>query len=203
MIRLSTPDHETSVCDHDEEIEIPSQWDGAKRFEELSSCHDFLLAFVNSKLPSRVRRHVGASDIVQSVLFIVSQKHTTFRGDSEAEFRAWIFQIARRKIIDGIRRFRSRSTTIHPSSDFGLMHSAAFDDESPSECLSLEEDARVIIAAINGLPADVRQIVTLRYAQNLTFEQIGAQLNLPATTCRCEWMRGCEDLKQRLGGLLP
>ena len=205
MIHLSTSDHETNVCDnyHYEEIETPSQWDGASRIKELSSCHDFLLAFVNSKLPSGVRRHLGASDIVQSVLFIVSQKHATFRGDSEAEFRAWIFQIARRKIIDGIRRYRSRSSTINPSSNFGLLHSAAFDDESPSECLSLEEDARVLISAINKLPADVREIVTLRYAQNLTFEQIGAQLNLPVTTCRCEWLRGCEDLKQRLGSLLP
>ena len=84
MIHLSTSDHETSVCDHYEEIETESQWDVASRFEELSSRHDFLLAFVNSKLPSRVRRHLGASDIVQSVLFIVSQKHASFRGDSVA-----------------------------------------------------------------------------------------------------------------------
>ena len=182
-------------------VEPESHWDEARRVAELGKSHDFLLAFVNAKLPSQLRRHLGASDIVQSVLFIVNRQHGTFRGDSEEAFRAWILQIARHKIIDGIRRFRSRSG--RPPGDVGPSQSSVIDEETPSVCLSLAEDARILISAVNELPSIVREIVTLRYAQNLTFEQIGAQLQLPVSTCRRHWLKGCEDLKKRLGNLLP
>ena len=183
------------------EVEPESQWDEASRVAELSKSHDFLLAFVNAKLPSQLRRHLGASDIVQSVLFIVNRRHATFRGDSEEAFRAWILQIARHKIIDGIRRFRSRS--YRPSAVVATPQSAAIDEETPSVCFSLAEDARAVICAVNDLPSVVREIVTLRYSQNLTFEQISAHLHLPVSTCRRHWLKGCEDLKKRLGNLLP
>ena len=182
-------------------VEPEPHWDGASRVAELGKSHDFLLAFVNAKLPSQLRRHLGASDIVQSVLFIVDQRHAAFRGDSEEAFRAWILQIARHKIIDGIRRFRSRSD--RPPAVVATLQSAAIDEETPSVCLSLAEDARALICAVNELPSVVREIVTLRYSQNLTFEQISAQLHLPVSTCRRHWFKGCEDLKKRLGNLLP
>ena len=201
MINLSKAARQRVGRDSVDVVEPKSHWDDVNRVAELGKSHDFLLAFVNSKLPSQLRRHLGASDIVQSVLFIVSRRHATFRGDSEEAFRAWILQIARHKIIDGIRRFRSRSAT--PPGVSALSQSVATDEETPSVHLSLEEDARVLISAVNELPSVEREIVTLRYAQNLTFEQISAQLQLPLSTCRHHWLKGCEDLKRRLGNLLP
>ncbi len=201
MINLSKAARQRVGRDSVDAVEPESPWDEASRVAELGKSHDFLLAFVNAKLPSQLRRHLGASDIVQSVLFIVSRRHATFRGDSEEAFRAWILQIARHKIIDGIRRFRSRSN--RPPGDVAPPHSAATDEETPSVRLSLEEDARALIAAVDELPSLEREIVTLRYAQNLTFEQIGAQLHLPVSTCRHHWLKGCEDLRMRLGNFLP
>ncbi len=201
MINLSRAARQRVGRSSVDAVEPESPWDEASRVAELGKSHDFLLAFVNAKLPSQLRRHLGASDIVQSVLFIVSRRHATFRGDSEEAFRAWILQIARHKIIDGIRRFRSRSG--RPIGDVSPPHTATTDEETPSVCLSLEEDARILISAINELPSVVREIVTLRYAQNLTFEQIGAQLQLPISTCRHHWLKGCQELKKRLGNFLP
>ena len=200
MLNLSRAAWQRVSRNSDDVVE-PKSWDEATRVAELGKSHDFLLAFVNAKLPSQLRRHLGASDIVQSVLFIVSRRHATFRGDSEEAFRAWILQIARNKIIDGIRRFRFRSAT--PPGVCAPTHSVANDEETPSVRLSLDEDARVLISAVDQLPSLEREIVTLRYAQNLTFEQIGAQLHLPVSTCRHHWLKGCEDLKKRLGNLLP
>ncbi len=200
MIHLSSAARQRVGLGSDDLVEPESHWEEASRVAELAKSHDFLLAFINAKLPSQLRRHLGASDIVQSVLFIVNRRHATFRGDSEEAFRAWILQIARHKIIDGIRRFRSRSG--RPPAVVAPPHSASIDEETPSVCLSLEEDARALICAVNELPSVVREIVTLRYAQNLTFEQIGAQLHLPVSTCRRHWLKGCEELKKRLGNLL-
>lgn len=202
MIDVSDSADEEIVCGQlDDDIAIDSHWDAGSRVEELISHHDFLLSFVNSKLPSGLRRHLAASDVVQSVLLIVNNKHSTFRGNSEAEFRAWIFQIARRKIIDGVRRYRSHY--VRQSDEAILPHELAVEDETPSECSSLNEDAEILMSAINSLPVNIREIITLRYTQCLTFEQISTQLNLPVTTCRREWLRGCEELKQRLVRFFP
>ena len=149
MIDVSDTADERIVGGQLDDIGIDSLWNAVSRVEELNSRHDFLLSFVNSKLPSGLRRHLAASDIVQSVLFIVSQKHPTFHGNSEAEFRAWIFQIARHKIIDGIRRYRSHY--VRQSDEAILPHELAVEDETPSECSSLNEDAEILMSAITTL----------------------------------------------------
>jgi len=170
---------------------------------DFAKCEEFLLEFVRAKLPRDLRRHLGVSDIVQSVLYTVSRQRETFRGTTEAEFRAWVCQIARHKIIDGIRRFRARhipATVAHSGRGWARQDEA--DLETPSGCVSLEEDAQRLIHAIGQLPADVRRIVTLRYAQGLTFEQIGLEMQLPTSTCRRRWLEGCQILQQQLHGLL-
>lgn len=169
----------------------------------LAACEEFLLEFVKSRLPSDLSRHLGASDIVQSVLFTVSRQRESFRGTTEVEFRAWICQIARNKIIDGIRRYRSRKVAVGVSRG-GLAWNwgEALDHETPSASISLEEDARKLIEAIQQLPDQIRQIVVLRYAEGLTFEQIAKQLHLPTTTCRRRWLEGCQLLARQLHAVL-
>ncbi|MEZ6076942.1 MAG: sigma factor [Pirellulaceae bacterium] len=63
----------------------------------------------SDRLPSRLRRYLGASDIVQSVLITANQRQTHFRGATEAEFQAWLIKIAQGKIVDGMRKYRSRN----------------------------------------------------------------------------------------------
>ena len=181
-----------------------SNWDMQGRLTELISGRDFLSAFVNSLLPSHLRRELGVSDIVQSVLFIVFRQQSSFHGDSEARFRAWIFQIARHKILDGIRKFRSRdSVSMCPPTDIQQFYSEVSYDETPSVRLSNEEDARVLITALEKLPTEVREIVILHYSEGLPFEEIGMRLKLSQTTCRRRWLEGCEVLRHQLVGLLP
>jgi RNA polymerase sigma factor (sigma-70 family) len=166
----------------------------------VEACEQFLLSYVKTRLPSELRRHVGVSDIVQSVLLVASRQYSGFRGTTDAEFRAWICRIAQNKIIDGIRRYRARKA-------FSRSHAQAYgwevaDSDTPSACLSLQEEARQLIVAIGQLPDDVRRIVGLRYAEGRTFEQIAQELHLPVTTCRRRWLEGCEQLRLQLQTLV-
>lgn len=168
----------------------------------LNACEEFLLRYVKARLPAELGRHLGASDIVQSVLFVVSRRQQVFRGTTDEEFRAWVCRIAQNKIIDGIRRYRARHvhSTSHsePRSDWR----ERTDSETPSGCLSLQEDARQLIYAIGQLPDDVRRIVNLRYAESWTFEQIANELQVPISTCRRRWLEGCERLRTQLQALV-
>jgi RNA polymerase sigma factor (sigma-70 family) len=72
------------------------------------------------------------------------------------------------------------------------------DDETPSRRISVEEDATALIRAIELLPADMRQLVLMRYSRGLTFEQIGLELKTPVTTCRRRWLAACKLLQKQL-----
>jgi len=167
----------------------------------LDSCEEFLLRYVRARLPAELGRHVGASDIVQSVLFAVSRQQQMFRGTTEEEFRAWICRIAQNKIIDGLRRYRRRKMQLEGPGESRGNWREQVDSETPSGCMSLQEDARRLIFAIGQLPDDVRRIVNLRYAESWTFERIATELNLPISTCRRRWFEGCERLRTQLQAL--
>ncbi|MHB8971677.1 MAG: sigma-70 family RNA polymerase sigma factor [Pirellulaceae bacterium] len=168
----------------------------------LEACEEFLLSYVKARLPSELSRHVGVSDIVQSVLFVVSRQQQVFRGTTDAEFRAWVCRIAQNKIIDGIRRYRSRKATAAKYPDASASWRGTVDSETPSTCVSLQEDARQLIEAIGQLPDDVRRIVNLRYAEGRTFEQIAHELHIPISTCRRRWFEGCHRLRQQLQAIV-
>ena len=147
---VETPSHSAASCEDNR-----NRWDSPARVADLELNHGFLVAFVNSKLPREVRCHVGASDVVQSVLFSASRNVQAFRGTSEREFLAWILEIARNRITDGIRRFRAYQYGVRCRADrsqSGVWD--VVDDETPSQRISMEEDATALIRAIELLPWD-------------------------------------------------
>jgi RNA polymerase sigma-70 factor (ECF subfamily) len=169
---------------------------------DLDACEEFLLRYVKARLPAELGRHLGASDIVQSVLFVVSRRQQLFRGTTDEEFRAWVCRIAQNKIIDGIRRYRTRKVHSMGHSEPRSDWRERTDSETPSGCVSLQEEARQLIYAIGQLPDDVRRIVNLRYAESWTFEQIADELQMPISTCRRRWFEGCERLRTQLQALI-
>lgn len=176
----------------------------ANRIPELDDCQAFLLAFVNSRLPLRLRRYLGASDIVQSVLITADKCQTQFRGATEAEFQAWLIKIAQGKIVDGMRKYRSRNICL-PENWFSSCISGKTREhlDTPSTEVVMNEQAAELLCAIEQLPADVRQVISYRYVDAMTFDQIGERMNLPVSTCRRRWLEGCQLLKQRLSHTLP
>jgi RNA polymerase sigma-70 factor (ECF subfamily) len=164
-------------------------------------CGSFLSVFIERQLPQRLRRYLGVSDIVQSVLFAAERNRSSFRGNTAAQVRAWLAMVARRKIIDGLRRYQKQHCCVRASE---WLASARTDEWSlePHQRLASEEDAIRLIAAIDELPPLQREIVTLRYLHNMTFDEISAQLSIAVTTCRRHWLEGIESLGTRLQSLL-
>ena len=180
-----------------------THWDSAARVKELGRDHGFLEAFVNARLPNEVRRQYGASDVVQSVLLSASKSAQAFQGSSETEFRAWIFEIARNRITDGIRRFRSYQHNIGLHADrakCGLWDTV--DNDTPSVQVMVEEDAMALIHAMDSLPPEMREVVLMRYSGGLTFEQIALELKIPVSTCRRRWLGACKLLHSQLRSLV-
>lgn len=156
-------------------------WDGLR---------EVLYAYVDSRLPRKLRRHVGVSDILQSVFVAAKLHEQQFRGETEAEFRRWLFRIAQNKIVDSIRRYRQR--TCPPKlrgTDFVPRNQATVDRTADTQMIYAEQSRR-LLESIAILPQDIRRIILLRYTRELGFPEIAAELGMAETTCRRRWYEG-------------
>src|SRR5262245_51030734 len=86
-----------------------------------------LARFVRDRCGGVIRRKESASDIAQSVCREAIEHWSRFRGNP-AELRQWLFQIAKRKIIDRHRYWSYDKREI--DRETGM--SAAFDASSPA-----------------------------------------------------------------------
>jgi RNA polymerase sigma factor (sigma-70 family) len=162
----------------------------------------FLRRYVESRFPASLRRHLGVSDIVQSVFCIVAPRLHQFRGSTELEFRGWLIRIAERKILDGLRRYRQRTCPPRMRSLFLTQSDDPLDERTPRTQVAIAEEARLLLDAIARLPPDVRAIVMYRHVKGKTFDEISAELSIPVTTCRRRWFEGLQQIESHLGDAL-
>ena len=91
----------------------------------------------------------------------------------EPAFRAWVFTIAHRRVVDELRR-RSRRPVVPAEPDV-LEREAGEGGDVEDEALSALDEARVR-EAIDALPPDQRAVLLLRILGDLTIEQIAEAL---------------------------
>ena len=141
-----------------------------------------------------------ACDISQQVFLQLYISLPTLRtGDP---LRAWLFQVARNRCLDELRRKR----TIHFSElesttdEDELSPLAAMPDTSPlPEELAERRDLQDCLQrAIQALPPKFRSVVLLRYAAQLSFSEIGQALNMPEATAKTYFQRAKPLLRSAL-----
>ena len=141
-----------------------------------------------------------AQDAAQEALIQVYVALPAARHD--LPFRPWFFQILRRKCLDALRRRR-------PLQRFSPLREAGEADEGwedcwpdpaplPEELYARRDVQRVLHQVIGQLEPKYRDVVLLRYATDLTFEEMGAVLGLPVNTVKTHFQRA----KLRLRPLL-
>lgn len=87
----------------------------------------------------------------------------------EREFRAWLFTIAHRRLVDDLRRRRRRPADA--SSADVVEHAAGAGGDVAREAEARMSDA-ALRAAIDELPTDQRTVMLLRIIGDLTIEEI-------------------------------
>jgi RNA polymerase sigma factor (sigma-70 family) len=143
-----------------------------------------------------------ACDITQQVfvrLYISLAKLRT--GEP---FKAWLFQVARYCCIDELRRQRRQAIPFSQMEpEYRGEDTFSFDD-IPDSHISLEEEQeqrdvqRTLLSAIAELPPKFRAVVTLRYAAQLKFSEIGRTLNMPEPTAKTYFARARALLRKSL-----
>ncbi len=152
---------------------------------------DELIARWHGPLWTYVRRMVGQDDEAKDVLQDVWVK--AVRGIARlrdgAHLRAWLFGIARRTLMDRLRRRYATPAT----NDVELANLPA-EDDAPDR----EMDLAALDDALAALPLVERETLTLFYLRELSLAEVAEALNVPAGTVKSRLFRGRRLLRDRL-----
>ena len=167
------------------------------------------------KYQRRIERLVGRmvrdADLVQDVTqetFIRAYRALhQFRG--EAQFYTWLYRIAvntAKKALADVRRspvvFESALHTGGDDDETSLPGRELTSHETPETVLAAQEIAEAVNAAMEALPDDLRQAVTLREIEGLSYDEIAEAMGCPIGTVRSRIFRAREAISARVKPLL-
>jgi RNA polymerase sigma-70 factor (ECF subfamily) len=167
------------------------------------------------KYQRRIERLIGrmvrdvdlVPDIAQETFIRAYRAIPQFRGDSA--FYTWLYRIAvntAKKALVELKRDPLVTESSRASRDDDDEPSRAenelSDGETPESVLASKQVAVAVNSAIEALSEDLRQAITLREIEGLSYEEIAELMNCPIGTVRSRIFRAREAIALRLRPLL-
>jgi RNA polymerase sigma factor (sigma-70 family) len=154
----------------------------------VNECYSALGPMVLGYLRRFVPRD-EAEDVLQRVFYEVWRNRD--RYDPARSLEAWVLGIARKRAIDQLRR---RHANVVPLEE--LRDIAGDDGRELAERYARATEVR---AALERLPAEQREALTLAYFGDLTHTQVAERLGVPLGTVKARTFRGLRRLADILG----
>ena len=167
------------------------------------------------KYQRRIERLIGrmvrdvdlVPDIAQETFIRAYRALPKFRGDSA--FYTWLYRIAvntAKKALGELKRdllVTESSRALRDDDDeTSRVENDPTTGETPESLLQSKEIAMTVNSAIEALSEDLRQAITLREIEGLSYEEIAELMNCPIGTVRSRIFRAREAIALRLRPLL-
>jgi RNA polymerase sigma-70 factor (ECF subfamily) len=141
-----------------------------------------------------------AEDLFQEVWMRVLVRGTQFNG--QARFDTWLFTIARNLVIDQ-RRKRTMSSLDElfdggSEEDRPMSFEVAGEDPTPFDRFANLEDRERIAAALLQMDTLHREVLVLRFHEELSLEEIAKVTRAPLSTVKSRLYRGLAAIKVKL-----
>ena len=168
------------------------------------------------KYQRRIERLIGrmvrdvdlVPDIAQETFIRAYRAIPQFRGDSA--FYTWLYRIAVNTAKKALMELK-RDPLVSESSRAGReddddsgsrVENELSDGETPDAVLASKQIASAVNFAIEALSDDLRQAITLREIEGLSYEEIATVMQCPIGTVRSRIFRAREAIALRLRPLL-
>jgi RNA polymerase sigma factor (sigma-70 family) len=113
-------------------------------------------------------------------------------------FSTWLFKIASNNAIDFIRKKKKLTFSLdksHENEDGSeMVYNVAGDGPDPEENLIIKQKKKIMRDIVDRLKPRYRRLVEMRYFDELTYEEIAAELKLPLGTVKAQLFRAREFL---------
>jgi RNA polymerase sigma-70 factor (ECF subfamily) len=138
-----------------------------------------------------------AEDLFQEVWIRVLRRGSQYNG--KARFDTWIFTIARNLVIDLSRKRTMASLDeMQEGGEDERPFEIAEDTPSPLEQFEVRENAQEIATVLLTLEPSYREVLTLRFHEEMSLEEIAAVTRAPLSTVKSRLYRGLAALKPEL-----
>ncbi len=172
---------------------------------------EMLVVKYQRRIQRLIARFVRDVDLVEDIAqetFIRAYKALhQFRGD--AQFYTWLYRIAvntaKKSLLDMKRdpvvteaALRSRSEEDETS----WLEGEQISEATPETELAAKEIAEAVNTALASLPEDLRQAITLREIEGLSYEDIALAMDCPIGTVRSRIFRAREAISAKVKPML-
>ena len=132
-----------------------------------------------------------ADEAAQEAFVAAWRALPNFRGD--AKFSTWLYRLTANAAIDVMRREKRHQTV-----GDGEMVDLADDADSPQETVERTEQQEAVQKALATLSEEYREVLLLRYMEELDYAEIAEVLQLPSGTVKSRINRAKAALKTAL-----
>jgi RNA polymerase sigma-70 factor (ECF subfamily) len=177
----------------------------------LELYRNYLRILARSQLTAELLPRATPSDVVQETFLEAYRDFVQFRGNTPAEFVAWLRRILVRNIarlverhmaaqkrdvrkevsLDAIARSFDQSTC-----RLGQVLGVAVD--SPSDRVASSERAALVADHLAKLPSHYREVLVLRHLEELPFDQVAERMRRTPAATRMLWVRAIDQLRKSL-----
>jgi RNA polymerase sigma-70 factor, ECF subfamily len=143
-----------------------------------------------------VRQPAEAEDLFQQTWLRVAAKIRSY--DPSRSFDAWLFALARNLAFDHLRRIRPSSldeSSRDDSADVAMISQLASADQGPLDQLLTRERASHLARALESLTVTYREVLSLRFEEEMKLEEIADVLGVPLSTVKSRLRRSLVQLR--------
>jgi RNA polymerase sigma-70 factor, ECF subfamily len=124
-----------------------------------------------------------------------------YQYDGKFKFEAWLFTIARNLVIDWQRQKKAQSLDSMMDPEEGAGFEVVDEKaESPLNLLLQGEQENKVQASLEQLPASYREVLLLRFQEELQLDEIARIQATPISTVKSRLYRSLDALKGMLAG---
>jgi len=132
-----------------------------------------------------------AEDIVQETFVKIYIQGHRFTDQGENSFRAWAYTVLIRTALSYLRKVkRERLATVHLDNE---LIEALADKSNAFDLYELKDE---ILSVLSRLPGAVRRILSLRFLEGLTYEEIAAEEGVSEGAVRTRLSRARREFEK-------
>ncbi len=165
----------------------------------LGAVYDHYSPLVYGVLLRMLQNSAAAEELLQEVFWALWTRPERF-DPARGSLRVFLFQLARSRALDHLRRERRRSGLLRERPILAPQESEAGAQSNPFLAAVSAEDRTRVRRALAALPASQQRVLALSYFEGLSHSEIAEQLGEPLGTVKTRIRGGLARMRARLGG---
>lgn len=176
--------------------------------ELLELYRSYLTTIAHVQIDRHYQTKFSSSDIVQGTFLRARKFFSQFNGSTEAELLSWLRRILASELVQQIRCYSTlkRNVGMEQRIHSGVNETSivlagliSARDKSPSQSALRRERAVLLADALNKLPDNYREVLTLKHLRHLGFDEVASQTGRSLDSVKGLWRRAVARLRDELG----